>query len=97
MLLGPILHNEDSSMPKAYIVDSTQTQVATGYARRVLIQVNATLVGSIKVIDGVSGTTANVATITNPTVGDFYEYGEFLTGVRVIASTTCDITVTVPS
>lgn len=84
-------------MPRAYIVDSTATQVATGYARRALIQVNAALTGSIKVIDGTSGTTANVATITNPGVGNFFEYGEFAAGVRVIASTTCDITVTVPS
>lgn len=81
-------------MPKSYIVDSTQTQVATGYVRRVIVQVNAALTGSIKVIDGISGTTANVATITNPVVGDRYEYGEFAIGVRVIVSTTCDITVT---
>ena len=78
---------------KAYIVDSTATQVVTGPARKVIIQVNAALTGNIKVIDGTSGTTANVATITNPTVGSKYEYWDFATGVRVIASTTCDITV----
>lgn len=83
-------------MPKSYIVDNTATQVFTGYAKRVIVQVNAALTGTIKVIDGTSGTTANVATITNPTVGLLFEYGEFQTGVRVIASTTCDITATVP-
>lgn len=76
-----------------YITDSTETQVRTGKARKVVIQVNAALTGSIKVIDGTSGTTANVATITNPTVGSQYEYWDFATGVRIIASGSCDITV----
>lgn len=84
-------------MAKAYIVDSTATQVDTGFVNKAIIQVNAALTGSIKVIDGTSGTTANVATITNPTVGSFYEYWGFNTGVRVIASTTCDITVSTDS
>lgn len=79
-------------MAKAYIVDTTATNVA-GPSRKVLITVNAALTGTIKVIDGTSGTTANVATITNPTVGSQYEYWDFTTGVRIIASTTCDITV----
>lgn len=80
-------------MAKSYIVDSTQTQVVVGQCKEVLLQVNAALTGSIKVIDGISGTTANVATITNPTVGSLYRYRDFTSGVRVIASTTCDITV----
>lgn len=80
-------------MAKAYITDSTTTQVFTGPATRVLIQVNAALTGTIKVIDGITGSTANVATITNPTVGQPYEYWDFALGVRIIASTTCDITV----
>lgn len=82
-------------MARSYIVDSTETQVETGAVSKVLITVNAALTGSIKVIDGTSGTTANVATITNPTVGSRYEYWNFASGVRVIASTTCDITVSV--
>lgn len=80
-------------MAKAYIVDTTQTQVLAGACKEVIVQVNAALTGSIKVIDGISGTTANVATITNPTVGSFYTYRDFINGVRIIASTTCDITV----
>lgn len=80
-------------MAKAYIVDSTATQVLSSPCSRVVIQVNAALTGSIKVIDGTSGTTANVATITNPTVGSFYQYWDFANGVRIIASTSCDITV----
>lgn len=80
-------------MAYAYITDTTETNVSTGKTRKALLQVNAALTGSIKVIDGTSGTTANVATITNPTVGSQYEYWDFRTGVRVIASGTCDITV----
>jgi len=80
-------------MGKVYIVDTTETQVAAGKIRKVIVQVNAALTGTIKVIDGISGTTANVATITNPTVGSKFEYWDFTTGVRVIASGACDVTV----
>lgn len=75
------------------IVDNTATNVLTGACSRVVLQVNAALTGSIKVIDGIAGTTADVATITNPTVGSVYEYWDFATGVRVIASGACNITV----
>lgn len=78
-----------------YIVDTTATNVSTSKVRKVVITVNAALTGSIKVIDGTSGTTANVATITNPTVGSRYEYWDLTSGCRIIASTTCDITVSV--
>lgn len=80
-------------MAKANIVDDTATNVHAGRVAKALIQVNKALTGSIKVIDGTSGTTANVATITNPTVGSQYVYTDFTTGVRVIASGSCDITV----
>ena len=76
-----------------YITSDTVTQVVTGKARRVVLQVNAALTGTIAVIDGTDGTTANVATITNPTVGSRYEYYDFNDGVRVKASDACDITV----
>lgn len=79
-------------MAYSYIVDNTATQVESGYVRKAVIQVNAALTGSIKVIDGTSGTTANVATITNPTVGSVYVYNGLKTGFRVIASGSCDIT-----
>lgn len=54
---------------------------------------NGALTGNIIVIDGTSGTAANVAIITNPTVGSRYEYYGLQNGLRVIASTTCDVTV----
>lgn len=80
-------------MAYKYITDGTATQVETGYVSRAVVQVNAALTGSIKVIDNTTGTTANVATITNPTVGSRYEYWDFKTGVLIIASGACDITV----
>ena len=80
-------------MAYSLITDNTETQVLSDRCRRVLLQVNAALTGTIKVIDGTSGTTANVATITNPTVGSSYEYWDFKTGVRIIASGACNITV----
>lgn len=78
---------------KRYITDNTETQVATGRYTKVIVQVNAALTGTIKVIDGTTGNTANVATITNPTVGARFEYWDFKTGVRIVASGACDITV----
>ena len=80
-------------MAKTYITTGATTQCFTGPAEKVLITVNAALTGSIKVIDDITGTTANVATITNPAVGDYYEYWDFGIGVRIVTSTTCDITV----
>lgn len=80
-------------MAKSLIVDNTATQVLTGACKEVILQVNAALTGTIKVIDGTSGTTANVATITNPGVGDTYIYRDFASGVRIIASGACNITV----
>lgn len=79
-------------MSFSYITDDTATQVATGKVRKATIQCNAALTGTIKVIDGTSGTTANVATITNPTVGTYYQYWDLATGFRVIASGACNIT-----
>lgn len=79
----------------AYITTATTTQVYTGKAKQVKITVNAALTGTIKVIDGTSGTTANVATITNPTVGSSYKYYSLNTGVRIVTDAGCDITVNV--
>lgn len=79
-------------MAYALITDTTATQVETGRIKKAVIQVNEALTGNIKIIDNTSGTTANVATITNPTVGSRYEYYGLSTGLRIIASTTCNIT-----
>lgn len=80
-------------MSKSYITTAATTQVTDTPARKVLITVNKTDVQTIKVLDNNTGTTANVATITNPAVGDRYEYYDFTVGVRIVTSATCDITV----
>jgi hypothetical protein len=77
-----------------HITDSTATVVDNGRIRKAIIQCNAALTGSITVYDEIgSGTTTVVAVITNPTVGSRFEYWDFKTGVKVVASGTCDITV----
>lgn len=76
-----------------YITTGATTQVKTGMVYSVLITVNTALTGSITVIDGTTGTTANVAVITNPTVGQAYRYWDLVNGLRIVTSTTCDITV----
>ena len=75
-----------------YITSADTTQVGSA-CKKVVIVVNAALTGSIKVIDGTAGTTANVATITNPGVGASFTYFDFNSGVRIVTSATCDITV----
>jgi hypothetical protein len=79
-------------MAKKYIVDNTETQVS-GPCKKCLITVNAAYAGAIKVCDAITGSTANVATITGATVGSRYEYWDFTVGVRVVAAGACDITV----
>ena len=79
-------------MAKKYITDDTETQVS-GPCKKCLITVNAALTGNIIVVDGITGSTANVATITNPTVGSSYVYYDFTSGVRIKASGACNITV----
>lgn len=59
--------------------------------RRLLIQVNAALTGTITVIAG--GVT--IATITNPTVGSFFQYLNPAGPITVNPSATCDISVSV--
>lgn len=79
-------------MSATHITSATTTQ-CSGKASKVLIQVNKALTGTITVVDNTAGTTPEVAVITDPTVGSQYQYWSFETGVRVITSATCDITV----
>lgn len=83
-------------MAYSYITATGAALVAGGYIRKAIIQVNTALTGTIAVADSASATgTANVATITNPTVGSRYEYWDFKNGVSVAPSATTDITVSV--
>lgn len=60
--------------------------------RHVRVIINTGATGTIKVIDGTTGTTANVATITNPAVGQVFDYWD-MTNVRIVTSATMDITI----
>jgi hypothetical protein len=79
-------------MAYVHITDNTATNVMTGPVRRAIIQVNAALTGTISVYDSTTTTSPVVAVITNPGVGNKYEYWNLVSGFRVTASGTCDIT-----
>lgn len=84
-------------------ITASGSQTVATEAGAILLQVNAALTGNIVV--AVAGSTqygtssATIATITNPTVGNIFKYGG-LKGqgaVTVNPNTTCDITVTILS
>lgn len=81
-------------MAYVHITASGAVNQYTSATRKVLLQVNTTLTGTITVSDE-AGTTGVpvVAVITNPTVGTLFEYGSLKNGVTVNPSATCDITV----
>lgn len=82
-------------MSHTNITTASTTQCATGACKEALISVNNGWTGTIVVIDGTTGTTANVATITNPvTGGSPFQFRDFINGVRIITTGTVgDITV----
>lgn len=76
------------------ITSATTTQVYTGQAMLVRIVVNTTAAGTIKVIDDVTGTTANIATLKASVVENSYEFGVLCaTGIRIVTGAASDITV----
>jgi hypothetical protein len=77
----------------SYITTGATTQVYTGVVKKVRVQVNAALTGTITLYDATSGTTGAFGIITNPTVGSSFEYWGIQNGVRVVTSTTCDVTI----
>ena len=97
-LLKLVYSQQLKHMAYSYIVDSTATQVESGYVGHAVITVNLTAAQTVKIIDGTSGSTANVATIAACTQGNVFHYYGLKTGLRVIASGTVDITAaTVPT
>ena len=68
--------------------------------RKLRINVNGSLTGTITVTDDVPATpelaanTQTRAVITNPVVGDTFLFGQFRGTVKVNPSATCDITIT---
>jgi hypothetical protein len=81
----------------ANITTQTTTQVFTGACTLVSIVVNTSAAGTIKLIDGTSGVTANIGTITcgNAELGvTNYDYNISLAnGIRIVTSVAMDITV----
>lgn len=80
----------------AYITTATTTQVKTGPGTLHVIQINGGTLGAITVIDGTSGSTANIATITPPVAStDGYVYDlRFALGLRIVTAAATDVTVT---
>ena len=82
----------------AHYTSTGPFQVSQGHARKVIVQINAALTGSIVLSDETATAgTPLIATITNPTVGLQFEYWDLKNGLSVNPSTTCDITVNVSS
>jgi hypothetical protein len=87
----------DRASQYSYITTGTTTQVKTGRARLRRIVVNVPIAAAtIKIIDGTSGTTANVATIT--CTADlkpfFIDYNLICNnGLRIVTSGATDVTV----
>lgn len=78
-----------------HITTAKTSQIATGKGTLGFITFNTPTVGTVTIIDGITGTTGNVAVIT-PAVGEPFTLiynTTFGTGLRVITSATIDITV----
>lgn len=78
----------------SYISTATTTQVHTGKGKIVGILVGETSAGSIKVIDGTSGTTTNVAELKASIVEGWYELNVNVSaGIRIVTAGASKITV----
>ena len=81
---------------KYYYIDSNATtQVVTGACTLVRITVNTAAAGSISIIDGTSGSTANVGILKASVVEGTYDYDvRMASGIRIVtAHADSDITV----
>ncbi len=79
---------------KTHIATATTTQVVVGPCKLNYITINTTAAGTIKVIDGTGGTTANVATlVASAPVGTYRFDCVMATGIRIVTAASSDITV----
>lgn len=79
---------------KTYIASATTTQVATGNCVLHAIVVNSTTAFQIGIIDGTSGTTANVGIMQASIPPGTYEYNCVMKlGIRIVTLGASDITV----
>ncbi len=78
----------------AYIAGAATTQVHTGSGKIIGILVGETTAGSIKVIDGVSGSTTNLAELKASIAEGFYPIrAAFGAGLRIVTGGASKITV----
>ncbi len=78
-----------------YITEATTTQVATGKGILHSIIVNETVAGTLKVIDGTSGATANIATLKASIVEGTYLFDvTFSAGLRIVSGAAGKYTIT---
>lgn len=76
------------------ITTNTTTQVATGRGVLHSIVVNTTAAGSIKVIDDITGSTANIATLKASIAEGTYLFDILFTkGLRIITAGASDVTI----
>lgn len=75
-------------MANIHVTTATTTPIQA--AGSIILTVNAALTGTITVNDN----TGVIAIITNPTVGNFFEYSHLQAPVTVVTSAACDITIT---
>lgn len=77
-----------------YISSATTTQVATGPGNLYSIVVGETAAGAISIIDGVSGSTANIGTLKASIAEGTYIFDcNFSVGLRIITAGASKITV----
>lgn len=77
-----------------YISSATTTQVATGPVTLVAIIVGETAAGAIKIIDGTSGSTTNVAELKSSIAEGTYEFEiRLAAGLRIVTAAASKITV----
>lgn len=78
----------------AYISTATTTQVKTGTGVLKAIVVGETAAGSIKIIDGTSGTTTNLAELKASVAEGTYTFDTaFKAGLRIVTAGASKITV----
>ena len=80
---------------KTYIDSATSTQVKTGPGRLHSIIVGETAAGAISIIDGTSGSTANIGTLKASIVEGTYLFVDcsFSAGLRIVTAGASKITV----
>lgn len=79
---------------KTYISSTSTTQVVSGKCILHAIFIGETAAGTIKIIDGTSGSTANVATLEASIPEGTYEFNcSMAKGIRIITAADSIITV----